>query len=61
MCARPDRRELPTAATNQQLAHNLTREPPDDGRREYGEGYAAALRGLAEEQLRMARQESLHG
>lgn len=44
------------AATNQQLAHDLTQEPPDGGRSEFWEGYAAALRALAEEQLRMAEE-----
>jgi Helix-turn-helix domain len=47
-----------TAAMNQQLADDLTQDPPDDGRREFWAGYAAALRALAEEQLQMAHQES---
>lgn len=47
-----------TAAMNQQLADDLTQVPPDDGRREFWAGYAAALRALAEEQLQMAHQES---
>lgn len=47
-----------TAATNQQLAEEVSQDPPEEGRQEFWEGYATALRALAEEQLRMAHQES---
>jgi hypothetical protein len=46
-----------TAATNRRLADDLLAEPPDD-RAEFWAGYAAALRALAEEQLRVAEQDA---
>lgn len=48
---------LEAATANRQLADSLVEEPPD-GRRQYWEGYAAALHALAAEQLRMAEQRS---
>lgn len=46
-----------TAATNRRLAEGLLREPPDD-RAEFWAGYAAALHALADEQLRVAEQDT---